>query len=134
MKKVSKFIGICLTMLCVLCVGCEKIGILKSELSGSTWEYEFNFENSITETNYIQTIRFTSDKTGSYSKTGTWKVYSPVTKKWTSGTYDDHDGFTYIYSPELKEGVYTYSNGKQVVFFISDDYKSLSAGITYIRK
>ncbi|MDR0873547.1 MAG: hypothetical protein LBN27_08825 [Prevotellaceae bacterium] len=134
MKQYFFFTMIALGLVFSACKKDDEPDIKAGKLAGSNWVKEFKDKSSITENDYTVTIKFTSDKEGAYVRVGSWKVYSYSTKKWTSGRYNDNDKFTYVYSTELKQGVWTYSNKKQVIFSFSDDYQTLKAGSNYSRK
>ena len=113
----------------------DEDSIKKGNLSGTTWVRQVSDKSSVLERNETFTIKFTSKKEGTFSHTGSSKVYSYSDKKWKTTNYNDNDKFTYLYADEIKDGYWEYASGNKVIFSISSDNQTLSAsGANYTKK
>jgi len=130
MKRVNYlFAAICIIALSF--GSCSKeSGIKNGKLSGTSWSYYRDDSNAeAVRGQYTYTISFTSETAGKRTETGWMQSRNPATWQWKDKVnINETKNFTYVYTPELKEGLITYSSSNQSVFFISDNFKELTFG------
>ena len=108
--------------------------VQKGKLSGSIWEFQESHSSSVGAYEYTYTFKFTSDKAGILTKSGWYQTINAAT--WTMGpkqNVDDSQNLTYIYAPELQQGVITTTNKSILtkgdhIFSISDNFREMQLG------
>ncbi len=105
----------------------EKDKIKEGNLSGSTWSNSVEYSGSISGYNYMYTFKFTSETAGTVTRTG-WAMVNGKRQD-----VNDSQSFVYIYSPELRQGVITFTSGGiyktgNYIFSISDDFREMDLG------
>ena len=117
--------------------GCDKeeqLNIESGNLSGSRWVREYKYDGPVSRTEETYTVKFTSTTAGTRTRTGwyqTWQYSQGGSGGWSQRqTVNETDNFTYIYAPELRQGVITMNN-RDYIFSISENYKELSWNGTY---
>jgi len=145
MKKISILLTITLLAMASF-ISCQKDdegggNIKKGKLSGSSWVYKSSYTDSSgggTEDTF--TFKFTSNKEGTVTQTGWYRTYDYTKKKLgPKQNVNRSQNFTYTYSPEIREGIMTFSTqgifskGNQT-FSISDDFTEMKKGNTKYKR
>jgi hypothetical protein len=100
-------------------------------LSGSTWSRTDVHTSDVGNYDYTYKLTFISDKEARVVQTGWWQAIDAAT--WKMGAKQNVNtttDYTYIYSPELQDGVATKksSSSSKVIFSIASTFSELTWG------
>jgi hypothetical protein len=126
--------GLCLSVVFSSCgKDDERIDPENGKFKGTTWVRKVSNNSSVSRYEYTHTISFTSGKEGTYNTNGWGQVYSYSSKSWSAKTTENTTNeFTYLYSPELGQGTYTYTKSGNIgLFNFIDDTTMSWGGATY---